>query len=101
SHSAGPAQEFSHPDYDGRIGLIMPYSQDFCDSCNRLRISSKGKLHLCLFGEQGLPLRELMQSTDSEELQEQITEYLKLKKVSHFLQDGNTGGTKHLAMIGG
>jgi len=34
--AAGPAQEFYHPDYQGRIGLIMPYSKNFCDSCNRL-----------------------------------------------------------------
>ena len=36
SKSAGPAQEFYHPDYQGKIGLIMPYSKDFCNSCNRL-----------------------------------------------------------------
>ncbi|MDW7551561.1 hypothetical protein R8374_22050, partial [Pseudoalteromonas peptidolytica] len=47
----GPAEEFCHPDYDGRIGLIMPYSKDFCKSCNRLRVSALGKLHLCLFAE--------------------------------------------------
>ncbi|MEK9765193.1 MAG: GTP 3',8-cyclase MoaA, partial [Thalassolituus sp.] len=46
----GPALEFWHPDYAGRIGLIMPYSKDFCSSCNRLRVSAQGKLHLCLFG---------------------------------------------------
>jgi cyclic pyranopterin phosphate synthase len=51
--SAGPAQEFYHPDYKGKVGLIMPYSKDFCNSCNRLRMSSSGKLHLCLFGYEG------------------------------------------------
>lgn len=99
--SAGPAQEFQHPDYQGRVGLIMPYSKDFCDSCNRLRVSSSGKLHLCLFGEQGLPLRHLCQQNDPVALQQQIIEYVKLKKESHFLQQGETGATKHLAMIGG
>ena len=34
---AGPAQEFHHADYRGRIGLIMPYSKDFCATCNRLK----------------------------------------------------------------
>jgi len=101
SKSAGPAEEFQHPDYQGRVGLIMPYSKDFCDSCNRLRVSSSGQLHLCLFGEQGLPLRHLCQHDDPEALQQQIIEYVKQKKVSHFLQQGETGATKHLAMIGG
>ncbi len=50
---AGPAQEFYHPDYAGRIGLIMPYSKDFCKTCNRLRVSAPGKLHLCLFSDNG------------------------------------------------
>ena len=46
--TAGPAQEFSHPDYNGRMGLIMPYSKDFCADCNRLRVSSTGQLYFCL-----------------------------------------------------
>ncbi len=100
SQSAGPAQEFQHPDYMGRIGLIMPYSKDFCDSCNRLRVSSSGQLHLCLFGEQGLPLRDLC-NQNTTQLEQQIVDYVQLKKVSHFLHEGNTGSTRHLAMLGG
>ncbi len=99
--SAGPAQEFQHPDYAGRIGLIMPYSKDFCDSCNRLRISATGKLHLCLFAEQGLSLREEIASGDQQALQHKITHMLNDKEVSHWLQDGFTGATKNLAMLGG
>ena len=99
--AAGPAQEFYHPDYQGRIGLIMPYSKDFCDSCNRLRVSSSGKLHLCLFGENGLSLREQLQCDDIEPLQAKILSLLGDKKAAHFLHDKLTGGTKHLAMLGG
>ena len=54
---AGPAIEFIHPSSVGSIGLIAPYSKDFCESCNRLRVSAKGNLHLCLFGELGYSLR--------------------------------------------
>lgn len=99
--SAGPAQEFQQPDYQGRIGLIMPYSKDFCDSCNRLRISSTGKLHLCLFAEQGLDLRADIASGDHLLVQEKLQAMLQDKEVSHWLQDGKTGATKHLAMLGG
>ncbi len=38
----------------------MPYEKDFCASCNRLRVSSVGKLHLCLFGDGGVDLRDLL-----------------------------------------
>jgi cyclic pyranopterin phosphate synthase len=99
--TAGPAQEFIHPEYAGKMGLIMPYSKDFCQSCNRLRISALGLLHLCLFAEQGIDLRPAMQSQDSTLLQEQLISLLEDKQASHWLQDGYTGATKHLAMLGG
>ena len=99
--SAGPAQEFYHPDYQGKVGLIMPYSKDFCSSCNRLRMSSSGKLHLCLFGEEGLSLREELQSDDIKPLQAKILALLGDKKATHYLHEKLTGATKHLAMLGG
>ncbi|EMV2054714.1 GTP 3',8-cyclase MoaA [Vibrio parahaemolyticus] len=102
SRNDGPAQVFVHPDYKGEIGLIMPYEKDFCESCNRLRVSALGKLHLCLFGEHGVELRDLLERDDQEnELIERIQSQLQTKSVSHFLHDGNTGMTPHLASIGG
>ncbi|MDO6683580.1 MULTISPECIES: GTP 3',8-cyclase MoaA [unclassified Oceanobacter] len=98
----GPAEEFSHPDYRGKLGLIMPYSKDFCSSCNRLRISSLGKLHLCLFGEQGYDIRSLLQpGVDPELLVAELEQRLGLKDETHYLQSGNTGATRHFAMLGG
>jgi cyclic pyranopterin phosphate synthase len=99
---AGPAQEFAHADSAGTIGLIAPYSKDFCKSCNRLRVSAKGALHLCLFGEVGYGLRGLLQSDDQiEELQEKITGLMNFKRFAHFLHEGNSGVREHLASIGG
>ncbi len=98
---AGPAQEFSHPDFKGNIGLIMPYSKDFCNACNRLRVSSQGKLHLCLFAEQGLNIRHLLTLGDVEQTCATIVTHLQDKKISHYLTDGFTGATKQLAMLGG
>ncbi|MEB5921260.1 GTP 3',8-cyclase MoaA [Franconibacter daqui] len=98
----GPAQVFCHPDYEGEIGLIMPYDKDFCASCNRLRVSSSGKLHLCLFGDGGVSLRELL-ADDSQQgaLIARIEKALTYKKQTHFLHDGNTGITQNLSYIGG
>ncbi|EGR0664045.1 GTP 3',8-cyclase MoaA [Vibrio cholerae] len=98
----GPAQVFIHPDFQGEIGLIMPYEKDFCRSCNRLRVSALGKLHLCLFGEQGIELRDLLQDDHQENaLIERIQTQLQNKAETHFLHDGNSGVTPHLASIGG
>ncbi len=102
AYDAGPAQEFSHPEYAGKIGLIAPYSKDFCKTCNRLRITSRGDLRLCLFGESGYNLRSLLVSDEqSEELQNKIMELLNFKKESHYLGQGFTGITPHLASLGG
>lgn len=100
--SDGPAQVFHHPDYQGEIGLIMPYEKGFCASCNRLRVSARGKLHLCLFGENGIELRDLLHN-DSQQiaLQWRIASALQQKKQTHFLHEGNTGTTKNLSCIGG
>ncbi|WP_345547997.1 GTP 3',8-cyclase MoaA [Microbulbifer aestuariivivens] len=98
---AGPAKEFAHPDFAGRIGLIMPYSKDFCATCNRLRISAQGALHLCLFAEQGVDLRAAIAAGDHLALAEKIREAVCGKNASHQLQDGFTGGTRNLSMLGG
>lgn len=99
---AGPAREFGHSDYRGRIGLIAPYSRDFCTTCNRLRVTARGDLRLCLFGEFGVALRDLLQSdADQLELQQRIQHWLGLKAESHYLQQGRTGITPHLASVGG
>lgn len=100
--TAGPAQEFWHPDFKGRIGLILPYSKDFCESCNRLRVSAVGKLHLCLFGEQGFDIRPWLTSDmPTEVLTQELQRLLLHKKSSHFLHEGVTGATTNLSMLGG
>lgn len=99
--TAGPAQEFSHPDYKGRMGLIMPYSKDFCDDCNRLRVSSRGQLFMCLFAEQHNDLRWYLQEDNPEALIEHLQQVLQGKAESHYLHEEFTGSTRHLAMIGG
>jgi cyclic pyranopterin phosphate synthase len=99
---AGPAREWSHPDYRGRIGIIAPYSKDFCAGCNRLRVTARGDLRLCLFGEFGSPLRPLLQDdTQHDALIARIQTQLGLKAAGHGLHQGNTGITPHLASIGG
>lgn len=99
---AGPAREFSHPDYRGTVGIIAPYSRDFCKGCNRLRVTARGDLRLCLFGDFGIALRPLLQSDDDRDaLLARITTQLGLKAAGHGLHEGNTGITPHLASIGG
>lgn len=99
--NAGPAIEYNHPEYQGGVGLIMPYSKDFCASCNRLRISSEGKLHLCLFADDNLDLRPHLLTESTEQLAERIRRLVLGKLATHQLDQGATGSTRHLAMLGG
>jgi cyclic pyranopterin phosphate synthase len=99
---AGPALEYRHSDYAGSIGIIAPYSKDFCVGCNRLRVTATGDLRLCLFGEFGVALRPLLQADSQQaELIERIQTQLGLKAAGHELHQGKTGIIPHLAAIGG
>lgn len=98
----GLAQVFTHPDYVGEVGLIMPYSTDFCADCNRLRVSANGEFHLCLFGEQGHNIRHLLQSDKQHLLLKQsLQTLLSKKRQNHLLHQGDAGVRPHLASIGG
>lgn len=97
----GPAIEYEHADYLGRIGLIAPYGTGFCDSCNRLRVTARGKLRLCLFGEGGVDLRDLLASDQPGPIAARVTAALVGKSAGHRLHEQHPGDTRHLAQLGG
>ena len=99
---SGPSKNYINPEFKGKFGVIAPYSKDFCKSCNRLRITSRGDLRLCLFGNTGINIRHLIQRDDQiEELKDLILKQLNFKKESHYLELGETGLTKNLSVTGG
>ncbi len=99
---AGPAVVYAQPGRLGQIGIIAPYARDFCATCNRLRVSARGKLHLCLFGDHGIDLRPLLQSdSQQDELIARIAALTATKAPAHRLHQGDSGATPHLASIGG
>ena len=99
---SGPSKNYLNPKFKGKFGVIAPYSKDFCKSCNRLRITAKGDLRLCLFGNTGINIRHLMQKDSQiKELKDLILKQLNFKKESHYLEIGETGLTKNLSTTGG
>ena len=99
---SGPSKNYLNPKFKGKFGVIAPYSKDFCKSCNRLRITAKGDLRLCLFGNTGISIRHLLQDdAQKEELVNLIIKQLHLKKESHYLELGDTGITPNLSSTGG
>lgn len=99
---SGPAQEFHHPDFEGKIGFISPYAKNFCVQCNRLRVSARGDLRLCLFGKGEVSLRSYLQNDgDLPKLVSFIQSTLRLKPVSHALHEGDYGDMRTLSTYGG
>lgn len=98
----GPAVEYSHPDYAGRFGLIAPYAEHFCDGCNRLRVTARGKLRLCLFGEGGIDLRDLLDDAiEPGRLEERVLDALPTKARGHSLMLAQSGDLRRMADVGG
>jgi GTP 3',8-cyclase / cyclic pyranopterin monophosphate synthase len=63
------AKDFSIADYKGKVSFITSMSEHFCGTCNRLRISSNGKMRLCLFstGEKEIDFKYLLRNNYSDE----------------------------------
>lgn len=64
----GPAVYIQFPGFEGRIGFISAVSHKFCDSCNRVRLTSEGFLKLCLQYETGIDLRKLLREGATDEV---------------------------------
>eukprot|EP01035_Chromulina_nebulosa_P037181 gene37181-50171_t len=61
------AQRWAYADGSGEIGVISSVTQAFCHDCSRARLSTEGKLYLCLFASAGHDLRPLLRGTASDE----------------------------------
>jgi cyclic pyranopterin phosphate synthase len=98
----GPATEFSHAESLGGLGFVSAYSPGFCDTCNRLRVSSTGKLRLCLFGDGAFDLRPMLaDDSQRQALMDTVRARLGAKTAGHRLHASDPGTTEHLASIGG
>lgn len=73
NNSAEPAKLYSFVDGIGTVGFIPSISEPFCGNCDRLRISSDGKLLTCLYENPGYDLRSMLRGKRS---QNEITEYI-------------------------
>ena len=67
NYSGETAERWRYADGAGEIGVISSVTQAFCGECNRARLSTEGKLFLCLFASQGHDLRALLRSNFADE----------------------------------
>lgn len=82
--SDGPARIFKIKGGQGEIGFINPVSEHFCATCNRLRLTSDGKLRACLLNEAEIDLKKaLRENCSDEELEKLIWDAVLLKPKKH------------------
>ncbi|OLO26846.1 cyclic pyranopterin phosphate synthase [Alkalihalophilus pseudofirmus] len=100
---AGPARVYSFQNAKGSFGLIHPISNEFCTSCNRLRLTADGHLKSCLFWESEVPVKQI--AYDKDELIEAYKRALFLKPKNHemgqSLYQQGTPTTRAMSAIGG
>ena len=95
----GPAKSFRIPGARGTVGFITPLSHTFCHDCNRLRVTARGELRLCLFADRTYPLRHLID--DRRALEAEIFRVLADKPAEHMLTQGDYGNLVSFMEIGG
>lgn len=94
---SGVAKIYKIKGQKGRIGLISPISCSFCEDCNRIRLTSDGKLKPCLHSKDEINLKGL----SGEELEEVFKRGIYEKPEKHHLEDGKSESERDMNKIGG
>ena len=108
--ASGPSRYLKIANTDSKVGFISPMSDNFCASCNRVRVTAEGKLLLCLGNEHSLDLREIIRNDsdhlDSDQanlsqLKEAIISSMQRKPERHFFDPNDITITRHMSATGG
>jgi cyclic pyranopterin phosphate synthase len=99
----GPARYYAFDGAPGSIGVISPLSHDYCDTCNRVRLSADGRLKLCLFGDHFIDLRTpVRDGASDDDLIAIFRGSMYVKPERHHLDIGQTASAmRALSEIGG
>lgn len=83
--SGGPARYYRIPGSETRVGFISPRTHNFCDTCNRVRVTAGGELYTCLAANDRVPLLPLLRAApfDAAAVREAIFAALRLKPDGH------------------
>jgi GTP 3',8-cyclase len=104
--TGGPARYFTVGETGGRLGFITPLTHNFCESCNRVRLTCTGTLYMCLGQDDAADLRAPLRASENDELLDQaITEAIKRKPKGHdFIIDRRHAAPavrRHMSVTGG
>lgn len=104
--TGGPARYVDIAETGGRLGFITPLTNNFCDGCNRIRVTATGQLYACLGGNERVDLRAAVRSAQPEAaLAEALDVAMKIKPERHHFVIDRPGGApalaRHMSMTGG
>lgn len=104
--TGGPARYWNVAETGGRIGLITPLTGNFCEGCNRIRVTATGQLFACLGGTEQVDLRAALRSHDPEAaLSAALDTAMRIKPERHHFAIDRPGAApalpRHMSMTGG
>ncbi len=104
--TGGPARYFDVAETGGRVGFITPLTNNFCEGCNRLRVTATGQLFPCLGGSERVDLRAAMRSkAPDQNLHCALDEAMRIKPERHHFDISRRGADpaqpRHMSMTGG
>jgi cyclic pyranopterin phosphate synthase len=103
--TGGPARYVHVAETNGVLGFITPMSHNFCESCNRVRLTATGQLFLCLGQDDQVNLRDALRDGGLEALDEALDHAMLIKPKGHdFVLDRNrpaTAVSRHMSVTGG
>ncbi|MDE3174843.1 MAG: GTP 3',8-cyclase MoaA [Pseudomonadota bacterium] len=104
--SGGPARYFDVAETGGRLGFITPLTHNFCESCNRVRVTCTGTMYMCLGQDDAADLRTPLRRSESDELLEQaIRAAITRKPKGHdfLIERGQSHAStrRHMSVTGG
>lgn len=85
ANTGGPSRYYQVAGTNSKIGFISPHSHNFCESCNRVRVTTEGRLLLCLGQEHSMDLREVIRRHpgDIDKLKQAIIDSMQIKPKGH------------------
>ena len=104
--TGGPARYFDITETGGRLGLITPLTNNFCEGCNRIRVTTTGQLYPCLGGGERVDLRAALRSDGSEAaLDAALDQAMAIKPARHHFRIDQHGAlpaqARHMSVTGG
>lgn len=104
--TGGPARYVDVAETGGRLGFITPLTNNFCDGCNRIRVTATGQLFACLGGNEQVDLRSALRSDQPEAaLGDALDLAMRIKPARHYFVIDRPGGApalaRHMSATGG